>query len=317
MIWVEEAGYRETMEKTVEPALAEIRREVMLPVRDGRLHVEIYEPRQARAALLLLHGYTESAEKFREMIWYFTQAGFAVYAPDQRGHGCSTRLTEDTSVTDVEHFEDYVDDAEKILDEWIQPEKTGKRSVLYAHSMGGAVAGFLLMRRPGAFERAVLTAPMIAPSSAPLPKWAGGAVAGLMCRLGKAKERAFIGKPYDAASETFETSFATSRARFAYYAKKRAENRLLQNCSPTYRWAREAAGVTRGLLDKRNLQKITTPVLLIQAQRDTVVLLPEQQRFVDGLKDGKLVRCDAKHEIYLSEDGVLQPYVTGILDFLG
>ena len=304
------------MAGTVEPALAEIRREVYLPVRGGKLHVEVYEPADAHSALLLLHGYTESAEKFREMIWYFTQAGFAVYAPDQRGHGRSLRLSEDTSLTDVERFDDYVEDAERILDDLMQPPKTGRRSVLYAHSMGGAVGAFLLMRRPDAFDRAVLTSPMIALSSAPLPRWAGIAAGRLMCLAGKAKERAFIGKPFDAASETFENSFATSEARFAYYAKKRAENRHLQNCSPTYRWVCEAVKVTRGLLDPRNLQKIRTPVLLFQASRDTVVLLPEQEQFVAGLKQGRLVRCDARHEIYLSADEVLRPYVTQILDFL-
>ena len=310
MIWVKEDDYSEMMTGTVEPALAAIRREVYLPVQGGKLHVEVYEPDKAHAALLLLHGYTESAEKFREMIWYFTQAGFAVYAPDQRGHGHSVRLSEDTSLTDVEHFKDYVDDAEEILDKLIQPNKTGLRSVLFGHSMGGAVAGFLLMRRPEAFSAAVLSSPMIAPSSAPVPNWAVGAITGCMSFLGKGKERAFIGKPFDAEAETFENSCATSRERYAYYAQKRAGHRHLQNCSPSYRWAREAVGVTRGLLNRQNLARIQTPVLLFQGKKDTIVLLPEQKRFADGVGQGRLVQCDAKHEIYFSEDAVLRPYVT-------
>ncbi len=317
MNWVSEEGYAETMRGTVEPALAKIRKDIRFPVRSGDLHVEVYEPEHAESGdLLLLHGFTESAEKFREMIWYFTTAGFRVVAPDQRGHGSSLRLNPDTSITDVDAFEDYVKDAEALL---ADPElfQKDRRSVLYGHSMGGAVAAFLLLSNPIRFSRAVLSSPMIAPSSAPLPKWAGSLVTNLFCLIGMGKARAFIGKPYDPDSETFEASFDTSRARFAYYAAKRRARPELQNTSPTYRWAKNAVGVTKPLLDAKALDRIETPVLLCQAGRETVVLVPEQDRFVSLLKHGEKERFEsAKHEIYFSDDPVLHRYVARVIDFL-
>ena len=136
----------------------------------------------------------------------------------------------------------------------------------------------------------------------------------ILCLLGKGKERAFVGKPSDPEREKFETSHMTSRARFDYYQRKRCARPELQNCSPTYSWVREAAGVTEPLLHRA--QMIRVPVMLCQAIQDTIVKLPEQERFIKKVPDGKLVRFDAKHEIYGGHDDVLRRYLEAVFAFL-
>ena len=157
---------------------------------------------------------------------------------------------------------------------------------------------------------------MIAAVSAPFPRKGAQIMGMLMCLLGKGKERAFVGKPFDPRREKFDTSHMTSRARFDYYQKKRNATKHLQNCSPSYSWVREGMGVTDRLLNRENAQKIKTPVLLCQAARDSIVCLPEQNRFVEMVKGAKLVSFDAKHEIYSSEDRVLEPYFETVIGFL-
>ena len=310
---IREEGYADTMRRRVEPALAGIRSDCMVEAAGGRVHVECYRPADARAQMLLLHGYTESAEKFRELIWYFTRAGYAVIAPDQRGHGSSLRLVDDPSDTHVERFSDYVDDAKHVMETCFKKEH---RSVLYGHSMGGAVAALLLMEEER-FDRAVLSSPMIAPSSAPLPMWAGLVIAEGMCLAGRSRSRAFIGRAYDAALDTFDRSPDTSAARFAYYREKRAAQTRLQTNAPTYGWVREAVHVTRRLLDPRSLSQIRTPVLLCQAGRETIVRTAEQERFAAGLPNGRIVRFPAaKHEIYMADDRTMAEYLGTVLCFL-
>lgn len=164
---ISETNYRETMENTVEPKLASIREELSLPLEDGgALHAELYEQPTATRAVVVLHGYTESGEKFREMTWYFLQSGFNVYAIDHRGHGRSARAVDETWLTHVDHFSDYVRDLEAFMDRVVLPRAQNLPLCLYAHSMGGAVGSMMLQRHPKMFARAVLTAPMIAPSSA-------------------------------------------------------------------------------------------------------------------------------------------------------
>ena len=315
---IREAGFQTTMERVVEPGLAALREEIDMPLAEGgAMHVEVYAPQGAKRAVVILHGYTESGEKFREMAWYFVQAGYCVFVPDHRGHGRSVRAVEDFSITHVDRFGDYVRDLEALMDGVVLPRCGGLPLCLYAHSMGGAIGAMMLMAHPQMFARAVLTAPMIAPSGAPFPGWAARMIAGVMCALGKGNERAFVGRPFDPEKETFERSFATSRARFDYYQSKRVRMQHPQNCSPSYAWVREAFGVTDVLLNREQTAKIQTPLLLCQARQDTVVLLPPQEEFVRQVRGAKLLAFNAKHEIYGSADDVMEPYVEAVLDFLG
>lgn len=313
---IAEKNYEKLMRTVVEPGLAAMREEIDMALKDGgTLHAEVYNRLDSRRAVIILHGYTESAEKFREMAWYFLNAGYSVFAMDHRGHGRSWRLVEDTSVTHVEHFGDYLHDLEEFMEKVVRPRMGGSPLFMYAHSMGGAVGAFALMEHPEWFARAVLTAPMIAPVTKPLPAKAAQAMAAMYCKMGRAKERAFIGRPFDPANEPFETSHSTSRERFDYYERKRIGNAHLQNCSPTYGWLREAIGVTERLLDPDNARKIKAPLLLCQAKQDSIVKLPEQEKFVSLVEGAQLRAFDARHELYFSEDGVLGEYVNAVIDF--
>ena len=312
---IRENQFEKMMTTVVEPGLAAMREEIDMPLAGGgTLHCEVYNRYDAKKAVVILHGYTESAEKFRELTWYFISNGYSVFAMDHRGHGKSVREVEDTSVTHVDRFSDYLRDLETFMDKIVYP-RTGKMKLsLYCHSMGGALGAFALIEHPEWFSRAVLNAPMIAPVTAPLPRRLVQLMGMVFCALGKGKERAFVGKPFDPAREKFETSFITSRARFDYYQHKRNTRKELQNCSPTYSWVREAASVTEPLLKRAGL--IRVPVMLCQAMQDSIVKLPEQDAFIKKVPDGKLVKFDTKHEIYSAHDEVLGDYVNKVIDFL-
>jgi len=280
----------------------------------GTMHCEVYNRLDAKRAIVIAHGYTESAEKFRELTWYFINSGFSVFAMDHRGHGRSVREFEDTSVTHVDRFGDYLRDLEEFMEKIVAPRAAGQKLCLFGHSMGGAVAAFALIEHPEWFSRAVLNAPMIAPITKPLPRLMAYLMGHVFCLMGKGKARAFVGKPFDPEREKFETSHMTSRARFDYYQHKRNTRKELQNCSPTYSWVREAAGVTEPLLHRA--QMIRVPVMLCQAMQDTIVKLPEQEQFIKKVPDGKLVKFDTRHEIYSAHDEVLGEYVNAVVGFL-
>ena len=312
---IREAQYEKLMKKVVEPGLAALREEIDMPLSTGgKLHTEIYNRYDARKAVVIVHGYTESAEKFRELTWYFIQNGFSVFAMDQRGHGKSVREVEDLSVTHVDHFSDYLRDLGEFMEKIVFPRTKGQKLCVFGHSMGGAVAAFALIEHPEWFSRAVLNAPMIEPITKPLPRLAAKEMTRALCAMGKGKERAFVGKPFDPEREKYETSHMTSRDRFEYYQKKRVARTELQNCSPTNAWVREAASVTEPLMYRA--QMIRVPVMLCQAIQDSIVVLDAQERFIKKVSDGKLVKFDAKHEIYSSHDGVMGDYVTKVIEFM-
>lgn len=311
-----EKNYEKMMRTVVEPGLAAMREEVDVAVAGGSLHAEVYNRFDAKGAVVIVHGYTECAEKYREMVWYFVNAGYSVFVYDQRGHGKSLREVEDLSITHVDCFDQYVDDLDVLMNDVVRPRMGSAPVYLFGHSMGGAVAALALMKHPDWFARAVLNAPMIQCVTANVPPLAAEIFVRALCLVGKGKERAVVGKPYDPQRETLERSHSTSRARFDYFQKKRVQTPAYQNCSPTNSWLREAIGVTRTLLARRNTQKIKTPVLLIQAGLDSIVRLPHQAQFVSQV-EGARILCldDAKHEIYCCHDAVMQRYLAQILEF--
>ena len=92
-------------------------------------------------------------------------------------------------------------------------------------------------------------------------------------------------------------------------------NPHLRNCSPTNNWLKEALAVSDILLDPAQAAKIKTPLLLCQSARDTVVKLPEQEKFVSMVSGARLQAFDGRHELFLSEDGVMAAYVGAVMDF--
>lgn len=87
-----------------------------------------------RGPVLLLHGYLDLARSFERVIALLGAAGFAVYAPDFRGHGDSDRVPDGAYY----HFADYIADMVALLDALALPSVH-----VAAHSMGATVATML------------------------------------------------------------------------------------------------------------------------------------------------------------------------------
>ena len=113
MTRITEENYAHIMQTDVEPALSAQREEGFFSARDGlRIHYEMYVSPTATGGVVISHGFTESAEKFREMAWRMLQQGWNVFVIDHRGHGRSDRQIMPEYLTHVENFADYVDDFE-------------------------------------------------------------------------------------------------------------------------------------------------------------------------------------------------------------
>ncbi|MBR2223209.1 MAG: alpha/beta fold hydrolase [Christensenellaceae bacterium] len=139
--------------------------------RDPEDEFEAYLPENATAAIVVSHGFTESAEKFREMAYYYAKAGYLVFAIDHRGHGYSHRENpQDPETVHIDNFDTYIEDLKLFVDTVVKPQAGELPLYLYGHSMGGAVALFYLAAHPDVFRKAVLSAPLFVPHlPAPMP----------------------------------------------------------------------------------------------------------------------------------------------------
>ncbi len=311
-----EGRFDEIMVQAVEPLLQKYRNEGFLTiVRGMRLSYEYYLCADPVGAVVISHGFTESAEKFREMAYYFLQAGYSVFALDHRGHGHSHREIDHPSMIHIGKFQDYVNDLDLFVKRIVRPNAVNLPLYLFGHSMGGAVAGMYLSQHPVTFRRAILNAPMIAPKTAEFPGWLAELLALFMYLGGNGKKRVLNYGDFD-ENTPFESSAGTSKARFDYYHQKRVRNPHLQTTTPTYGWLLQAVGVTRTLLSRANCATVQAPVLLFQAQIDDYVHNEYEEKYIARIPHGELVWVkNSKHEIYLSSNDVLQPYLDQILSF--
>ena len=312
------AQYEDTMEKTVLPFLKAREKSQTVQGDGGKpLYCVSYPADAPRGTVLVLHGFTENAYKFAEVIYSLLQNGFSVVAYDQRGHGRSwhdDKVKDDLSLTHVGDFNEYEHDLGAVCDTVLK--NMPKPWMIFSHSMGGAVTSLFLERHPEVFSRAALCAPMIAANLGGIPRPAINAMCRCFKLFGQGKKRVFVSKPY-AGPEDFATSCATGKERFDWYDRVKHDKKEFWNNGPTYSWTLESIKVTKWLLAPGAAEKIACPVRLYTAENDFSVLPDAQKQFIDRVKQGKQVFVkDARHEIYRSTDEVLFPWWHDVLEFL-
>lgn len=312
------SDYGETMERVILPCISARRTDFTLEGDGGvSLFASRFDADAPRGTVMILHGFTESIEKFSEVIHSLLQNGLSVVIYDQRGHGRSGRAQglDGPSLTHVDDFDEYVRDMD-IVYRQVMANMPRPHSV-FSHSMGGAVTALYLERHPGVFERAAMCAPMIAPNLGGMPKPAAKALCMTEKGLLHGKKRIFISKPYS-RKETFETACANGRERFEWYEDLRFNAPEYQNNGPTYSWLNESIDVTDDILTPGAVEKIDARVRLYTAALDDVVLPEPQKAFIARVRRGEhRVVEGAKHEIYRSTDDVLFPWWHDVIGFLG
>ncbi len=280
------------------------------------IYWEYYAPDDDCSAVICIsHGFTESALKHYELIWYFLRAGYGVFICDHMGHGKSYRLLQEPWLTHITSFDDYIRDFHYWVERTVYPLRRDKKHSLFGHSMGGAIAILYLEQHPGYFDKCILCAPMVSPSAGEWPDFLGGALASFMCMVGKGEKPIPTQGPFDGEDHWEKNNCTTSKARYLWYLEEQKKDQHLQNSAATYSWAKEAVNVQYPILAQAYAVQI--PVLLCQAGLDTVVNLPPQDDLVHLLPKGrKIVYHDAKHEIYRSTNSVLEKFLLDVLSFL-
>ncbi|MCR5088276.1 MAG: alpha/beta hydrolase [Oscillospiraceae bacterium] len=311
-----EENYREIMRTQVEPELDAAKETGFFERIPGEtIYYEHYRAENARAVVVISHGFTESIVKFREPIRCFLKSGYDVWGVDHRGHGQSFRLNDNPYVVHVEHFRDYVLDLKYLTDKFVRPAAGKLPLYLYGHSMGGCIGAHFIESYPGIFDKAVLSSPMLGLSFGRTPVPAVYAAAGALSHTSKREETLTPISSFTA--EEFENSVSNSRLRFDYYLEKRLADPRLQTSKPSVNWGKEAIAACRKACSKKQTGKIRIPVLICQAGNDTVVKNASQNHFASRVPGCELARFEGqKHELYMSDSPVQQSYWDRILRFL-
>jgi lysophospholipase len=304
-IHISEADFDRQFDTYVLPLMAQGEEAYFTGVGGKQLYSFRLEHPAAKANVVISHGYGESALKYRETMYNLYALGYSVYMWEHRGHAHSERLLADRYKTHVEKFDHYVEDMQTFVDTFVPRDKP---LLLFAHSMGGAIAMAYLERNPGVFQAAVMNAPLLELNTSPYPGWIARGIAGLLDFVGRDEDYAPGQKTFDPDAWVFEKSSTSSRARFE---RNRTDN-LAEDLAlggVTVKWLREALNMTKHLTKDSTIRRVTTPILMYQAGLDTFVKPDGQNRFCSKALACTLIKVpEARHEVFNETDAIRLPF---------
>lgn len=321
MTLITDEHYEEDMASVVCPYLSVREEELWLERQPGeKIHCIHYKADDAKGIVIISHGFTESAGKYKEAAYYFLKRDYHVYIPEHCGHGASYRLIDDLSKVYVDDYKRYVMDFSFVAAKVCRDNHMHLPVYLFAHSMGATIGLLTAAKHPELFSKIILSSPMIQPLAGGVP-WTAAVLIARKCKnLGKDKSYVLGMQPYNGPGR-FVDSCSTSFERFDYYERQRAQNEQWQTNAATYSWLCEAERMSQLLLN-HVYKKIMVPVLVFQAGEDKIVSLSAQDKFVRlldkrGQAKTSLYRIDtAKHEIYNSTSEEQEIYWKKIFEFL-
>ncbi|MFD2165546.1 alpha/beta fold hydrolase [Thalassotalea euphylliae] len=272
--------------------------------------------------LVIVPGRSEGYLKYQELAYDISRLGFDIYIIDHRGQGLSERMLANKHKGYVNHFDDYSEDLNTFVNDVVS--KDCKKDVfLLAHSMGGAISARYLQLYPGKIKAAVLASPMIAINSGGIPTWLASAIIntgdGLATLFGQ-DSWYFLGQGEFEQTPFEENQLMQSKARYKIFTDLYQQQTDLQLGGVTYRWLNEALAVNENLF--ADINKLNTPVQVLQAGDDTVVDNQAQFDFCAALNQSHEASCpggkpfvvaEARHEIFFETDALRQQGIEEVM----
>jgi lysophospholipase len=274
------------------------------------------------SSLVISPGRSESYLKYKELAFDLSQLNINIFIIDHRGQGLSERLLDNPHKGFVNQFDDYADDLQTFINTIVTPHNlSGQKPLLLAHSMGGAIATRLLQKYPDSIKAALFSSPMIGINSGGLPEWLAKTLItsrGFFNKLFSDQAWYFISQD-DYQAKTFEKNpLMHSNVRYQTFIDLYQQTPKLQLGGVTGHWLQQALLNQKTMFSEIN--KITTPILIMQAGDDTIVDNQAQNEFCSQLHKINSSLCsqgkpfiieNAYHELFFESD----KYRNQALDF--
>lgn len=260
----EDENFENTMKTIVEPWVNTTVRDGFMTTSDGvSLHYRYAIPENAKAAIIIVHGFCEFYGKYRELSYRVYDAGYAFFFLEQRGYGLSHRDVENKDLVYIDSFDTHVSDLREFYDKVVCAEAPDLQKFILAHSMGGAVSSLFLEKYPDEIKAAVLASPLIEMNLHGIPEPA----AIILFDLGHVahKDKCDIpGRKGFISDENFKGSAMLSEVRYLYTFRQRLADGNYRTFDPTFGWTNAAIKATHKL--QKGLPEIKADILLMTAK---------------------------------------------------
>lgn len=273
-----------------------------------------------KGCIVLFPGRAEAIVKYAELFYELHQNGYSVFAFDHQGQGESTRILKNSHMGYVNHFDDYVSDAESCIKKVLLPQlERHKQTVplyLLCHSMGSAIGIHFLHNQATIFKKVCFCAPMLG-INMPLPetlvKWIASTMV-MARKLFGLPITYFWGQSNYQAYPFHTNRLTNSEIRYAYFRHLMAQFPKNQLGGISFEWLLVAINAMRQA--RKYATSLLMPVLVLQAEEEQIVDNGKMSATVEKIPQATLVEIpNAQHEILFEQDEARQIALTTILDF--
>ncbi|HZO94926.1 MAG TPA: alpha/beta hydrolase [Candidatus Baltobacteraceae bacterium] len=148
-----------------------------VPAGEGTVFVYRWLPDgDAKAIVVVAHGMAEHAGRYARFAHALTDAGYAVYAPDHRGHGRSVRDERELGIAGPDGWNGMVRDLERVV-ETARAEHSQRPSFAFGHSMGSTLVQRYIELHGELLAGAILSGTYASVAGLPLLSMIAGALA--------------------------------------------------------------------------------------------------------------------------------------------
>lgn len=278
----------------------------------------VRRPESAKV-VVLVPGFTESPDKYHELISDLWKEGYSVAALSLRGMGASDRYPRPAKMQPIMHvqtvhvasFSDYVRDLQYFVDKIVDVEFPESEKFFFAHSTGGLVVSYYLAENPrSGFRAAVLNSPLFGLGTSRFQRFVLGT--GRLLFSGQWPPIP-AQQVYDPAAAKFaDETDGNHEYRWKLYNEFLQAHPALVQSMPSRRWIAEVGKAT-GADDIGALAKgIRVPLEIHQGTLDTYVDTKAHQAFARASTRTKLITYDkAFHSVWNGVD-----YSTALADTL-
>lgn len=267
---------------------------------------------------MLLQGQSEFIEKYNEVVDELRGRGFTVATMDWRGQGGSQRAQNDPLKSYVRDYSDYDEDLAAFMSKVVMP-LTDHPPIVLAHSMGGHNTIRALHDHPAWFRCAVLSAPMLRFSTRGYPETAARLASSLYNIAGKGGDFAWGMAERDPFKVGFEGQLVTSDPeRFEATQTLLRKNPDLRLAGPTWGFIEAAYRSIAKVNAPGYAERISTPVLIVGAGKDRIVVTEAEKNFARRLPHGEYMEiAESEHEILMEQDAIRAKFWTAFDAFVG
>lgn len=281
----------------------------------GSVHVRSFIEERNKSLLVILPGRGESSLKYAELALELKGHGLDILIIDHRGQGFSERLNGVSDLVHVENFDDYVGDLDTIYNHFLGLKKY-KTKIALAHSMGSAIVlRHIQIKGDGAWDGVLLSSPMLKIKSKTVPLFIAMWIINFYIAIGKKLKPVWTREVQDSYRAFEGNAITHCFHRFAWSRKMEDLHPHIMTGAPTIQWLRES--ILAGRRIARDKSSFKRPMLLIQADEDSVVCNEAQNKFAHEVENCRIIRLkECRHEVLQEQNSVRNRALVQIIQFL-